>query len=155
MMQHSLVPTSAGDDFLTWPSGMHDRFLSPRTRKGLVFSIEPLLFLGNAIGTDQTSNGSRSRAGKDGARFNAPRPWARPKPRDERPQWDHEPHGGGPQTQSSGDLRSSAGREGGADATFSGDHFCYFTEDLGEKSEFTLTIFTFVDVEVWRDRGLS
>lgn len=99
------------------------------TRKRVVFSIGPLLFLGDAIGTDQTSDGSRPRAGKDGAWFDARRPGARSKPRDERPRRDYEPHGGGPQTQSSGYLRSSAGREGGADATFSGEKFCYFKED--------------------------
>lgn len=89
----------------------------------------PFLFLGDTIGTDQTSDGSRPRAGKDGSRFDARRPGARSKPRDERPQRDHEPHGGGPQTQSSGYLRSSTGREGGADATFPGEDFCNFKED--------------------------
>lgn len=129
MMQHSLVPTSAGDDFLTRPGGFHDAFLGLRTRKRVVFSIEPFLFLGDTIGTDQASDGSRPRPRKDGARFDARRPWARPKPRDELPRRDLEPHGGGPQTQSSGYPRSSTGREGGADAPFSGENFCYFKED--------------------------
>lgn len=96
-----------------------------RTRKRVVFSIEPLPFLGDAIGTDQASDGSRPWAGKDGARFDARRPGARSKPRDEWPERDHEPHGGGPQTQSSGYLGSSTGGEGGADASFSGEDVCY------------------------------
>lgn len=125
-MQQRLVPAAAGDDFLTGAGGVHDRFLHPRTRKTVLFNISPLLFLGDAIRTDQTSDGPRPRAGKDGARVDARRPGARPKPRDERPQRVPEPHGGGPQTQSSGYLRSSAGGEGGADATFSGEDFLLF-----------------------------
>lgn len=128
-MRRRLVPAAAADDFfqpeqvaaMTVPQ-------SPRETESPLI-ISPLLFPGNATGPDQTSDGPRPRAGKDGSRVRARRPGAGPEPRHERSRRLPEPHGGGPQAQSSGYPRSSAGGEGGADATFSGEAFSWLKED--------------------------
>lgn len=129
VMQRRLVPAAAAADFFNPSRWNPSTVPHPRVRQRVRFSISPLLFPGNATGPDQTSDRPRPRAGEDGARVRARGPGAGPEPRDERPRRLPEPHGGGPQAQSSGYPRSSAGGEGGADATFSSEAFSWLKED--------------------------
>lgn len=81
---------------------------------------------GDAVGSDPASSGSRSGPREDGAgaRFDACGPRQGPKPGDDGSQRNREPHGGGPQTQSSRYFGGHSGGEGRANAALCGED-CY------------------------------
>lgn len=86
-------------------------------------NIQSFSALGDAVGSDSTSNGPRPRPGENATRIECDTrgPRQEPKPRNGVPWWACEPYGGGPQTQSSRYFRSHAGREGRTNATFCGE----------------------------------